>query len=137
MNIHLRKDGTHVLWWHQKLLQLFDILAFATRHMSAEQFCARLVANWEQNGCCKPDSVFLSSLRKRFRQALVAYHYLQGLVDDFPKSLPGGPSGALNGCSCCGDAVCNQCRRAATVEADDGAAGGSGGEQLPPPETSK
>ncbi|GIL87953.1 hypothetical protein Vretimale_6330 [Volvox reticuliferus] len=155
MNIQLRKDGTHVIWWHQTLLQLFDILESTTRHISADRFCAALMVNWEENGFGKPDSVIPSTLRKRFRHALKAYHYLQGLVDDSPEALDGWPSGALNGCPCCGDPVSenwqsNQDARREQLAPEDnsgvridasrippvaeggGGAGTSGGEPLAP-----
>ena len=38
-DLHLQRDGQHVLWWHQSILQLFDLMSFRSRHLSADAFC--------------------------------------------------------------------------------------------------
>ncbi|EFJ45187.1 hypothetical protein VOLCADRAFT_118483, partial [Volvox carteri f. nagariensis] len=97
-----RRAGIAVVWWHQLILQQFDQLAFYTRHISADRFCAAMVENWSCNGF--QDSIATTiSLRKRLRQALLLYHYLQGMEEDYPEGLVGWCNGALNACPCCGD----------------------------------
>ncbi|GLC38083.1 hypothetical protein PLESTB_000269000 [Pleodorina starrii] len=125
MRIHTSKDGSKLLWWIQTLLQLFDTLEFFTRHLSADRFCAALLDNWEKNEAQKPSSVSSSTLRKRFRRALLAYHYIEGLAEDFPETLPGWEGGALNGCPCCSDAAVAD--NGACGNGGEGAAGDGGG----------
>ncbi|GLC39193.1 hypothetical protein PLESTM_000862500 [Pleodorina starrii] len=125
MRIHTSKDGSKLLWWSQTLLQLFDTLEFFTRHLSADRFCAALLDNWEKNEAQKPSSVSSSTLRKRFRRALLAYHYIEGLAEDFPETLPGWDGGALNGCPCCSDAAVAD--NGACGNGGEGAAGDGGG----------
>ncbi|EFJ42684.1 hypothetical protein VOLCADRAFT_97300 [Volvox carteri f. nagariensis] len=105
-DLHLQRDGQHVLWWHQSLLQLFDLVSFRSRHLSADAFCSALLDTWEQNGIRRPVSVSATTLRKRLRQALLLYMDCQGVVDDYPEgTLSTWPRGALNGCPCCGDTL--------------------------------
>ncbi|EFJ46407.1 hypothetical protein VOLCADRAFT_105536 [Volvox carteri f. nagariensis] len=102
-DLHLQRDGQHVLWWHKSLLQLFNLVSFRSRHLSADAFCSALLDNWEQNGIHRPVSVLATTLRKCLRQALL-YMDCQGVVDDYLEgALSTWPRGALNGCPCCGD----------------------------------
>ncbi|EFJ46406.1 hypothetical protein VOLCADRAFT_105534 [Volvox carteri f. nagariensis] len=105
-DLHLQRDGQHVLWWHQSLLQLFDLVSFRSRHLSADAFCSALLDTWEQNGIHRPVSISATTLRKRLRQALLLYMDCQGVVDDYLEgALSTWPRGALNGCPCCGDTL--------------------------------
>ncbi|GIL82252.1 hypothetical protein Vretimale_7226 [Volvox reticuliferus] len=113
-DLHLRRDGQHVLWWHQPLLQMFDLVSYKSKHLSADAFCSALLDNWEQNGISHPASVYATTLRQRLRQAFLLFMDCQGLVEDYPEgALSDWPRGALNGCPCCGDA--RTCSRAAVT----------------------
>ncbi|GIL53693.1 hypothetical protein Vafri_9328, partial [Volvox africanus] len=103
-NLNLHRDSQHVLWWHQPLLQVFDLVSYKSKHLSADAFCSALLDNWEQNSISRPASVYSTTLCQRLRQAFLLYLDCQGLVDDYPEgALSDWPRGALNGCPCCGD----------------------------------
>ncbi|GIL65084.1 hypothetical protein Vafri_18859 [Volvox africanus] len=103
-NLNLHRDGQHVLWWHQPLLQVFDLVSYKSKHLSADAFCSALLDNWEQNSISRPASVYLTTLRQQLRQAFLLYLDCQGLMEDYPEgALSDWPRGALNGCPCCGD----------------------------------
>ncbi|EFJ43100.1 hypothetical protein VOLCADRAFT_96797 [Volvox carteri f. nagariensis] len=91
-DLNLHRDGQHVLWWHQPLLQLFNLVSFRSRNLSAVAFCSALQDTWQRNGIRRPASVLATTLRKRLRQALLLYTDCQGAVDDYPEAhLAPGP----------------------------------------------
>ncbi|GIL73475.1 hypothetical protein Vretifemale_3609 [Volvox reticuliferus] len=73
-DLHLRRDGQHVLWWHQPLLQMFDLVSSSGgKHLSAVAFCSALLENWERNGISRPASVYATTLCQRLRQAFLLF----------------------------------------------------------------
>ncbi|PNW79967.1 hypothetical protein CHLRE_08g373360v5 [Chlamydomonas reinhardtii] len=102
-------SGKNVLWWHQSVLQMYDILSFRTRHLSADAFCDAMMNSWERNGISRPSSVSATTLRQRMREALLLYMDCQNVIEDYPEdTITDWPRGALNSCPCCGDSVtCN------------------------------
>ncbi|PNW79961.1 hypothetical protein CHLRE_08g373354v5 [Chlamydomonas reinhardtii] len=116
-------SGKNVLWWHQSVLQMYDILSFRTRHLSADAFCDAMMNSWERNGISRPSSVSATTLRQRMREALLLYMDCQNVIEDYPEdTITDWPRGALNSCPCCGDSV--TCA-AMAVDADAGPAGGA------------
>jgi hypothetical protein len=104
-----KRDGHTVLWWQASLLQQYTGLQYYNRHLGMDRFCAALMANWRENGCADP-GLTLTQLRQRLSPATQRYRFLCGLVEDLPEQLPGWPTGALNGCACCGDAAMHSSR---------------------------
>ncbi|PNW72936.1 hypothetical protein CHLRE_14g612400v5 [Chlamydomonas reinhardtii] len=116
-------SGKNVLWWHQSVLQMYDILSFRTRHLSADAFCDAMMNSWERNGISRPSSVSATTLRQRMREALLLYMDCQNVIEDYPEdTITDWPRGALNSCPCCGDSV--TCA-AMAVDAGAGPAGGA------------
>ncbi|GIL94396.1 hypothetical protein Vretimale_605 [Volvox reticuliferus] len=117
--------GITVLWWQGMLLQVFDLLVFFTKHISADRFCASMLSNWRENGVNIPAVLTLDMLRQRLARVVRLSRNLKGLVEDYVESIPGWPCGSLNSCPCCGDsAIVSGNTRA--KPAPDGTPGGCG-----------